>query len=112
MAVSYKKLWKLLIDKDMKKKDLCAAAGISHASMAKLGKNENITTDVLVKICTALQCDIGDIMELTKDVILRRDYMSINRDKPDLWKNDILQSVDLYNSGLWNLLPGHLEKHV
>lgn len=69
MAVSYKKLWKLLIDKDMKKKDLCAAAGISHASMAKLGKSENVTTDVLVKICTALQCDIGDIMELTKDVI-------------------------------------------
>ena len=68
MAVSYKKLWKLLIDRDMKKKDLCAAAGISHASMAKLGKNENVTTDVLVKICTALQCDIGDIMELTPDI--------------------------------------------
>lgn len=68
MAVSYKKLWKLLIDKDMKKKDLCTA-GISHASMAKLGKNENVTTDVLVKICTALQCDIGDIMELTKEII-------------------------------------------
>ena len=67
MAVSYKKLWKLLIDRDMKKKDLCAAAGISHASMAKLGKNENVTTDVLVKICTALQCDIGDIMELTQE---------------------------------------------
>ena len=65
MSVSYKKLWKMLIDRDMKKKDLCAAAGISHASMAKLGKNENVTTDVLVKICTALQCDIGDIMELT-----------------------------------------------
>ena len=47
----------------MRKKDLCAAAGISPASMAKLGKNENVTTDVLVKICTALQCDIGDIME-------------------------------------------------
>ena len=58
MSVSYKKLWKLLIDRDMKKKDLCAAAGISHASMAKLGKNEN------VKICAALQCDISDIMEL------------------------------------------------
>ena len=69
MAVSYKKLWKILIDRDMKKKDLCIAAGISHASMAKLGKNENVTTDVLVKICTALQCDIGDILELTKDVI-------------------------------------------
>lgn len=55
----------MLIDRDMKKKDLCVAAGISHASMAKLGKNENVTTDVLVKICTALQCDIGDIIELT-----------------------------------------------
>lgn len=67
MAVSYKKLWKILIDRDMKKKDLCAAAGISHASMAKLGKNENVTTDVLVKICTALQCDIGDIMEMIEN---------------------------------------------
>lgn len=67
MAVSYKKLWKLLIDRDMKKKDLCAAAGVSHASMAKLGKNENVTTDVLVKICTALNCDIGDIMELVPE---------------------------------------------
>ena len=65
--VSYKKLWKLLIDRDMKKKDLREATGISSASMAKLGKNENVTTDVLVKICTALNCDIGDIMELTPD---------------------------------------------
>lgn len=64
MAVSYKKLWKLLIDRDMKKKDLCQAAGISHASMAKLGKNENVTTDVLVKICTALNCDFSDIVEI------------------------------------------------
>lgn len=64
MAISYKKLWKLLIDRDMKKKDLCEAAGISHASVAKLGKNENVTTDVLVKICTALKCDISDIMEI------------------------------------------------
>ena len=57
MSVSYKKLWKLLIDKDMKKKDLCVAAGISHASMAKLGKNENVTTDVLVRyamLCNAI----------------------------------------------------------
>ena len=64
MAISYKKLWKLLIDRGMRKKDLCHAAGISHASMAKLGKNENITTDVLVKICTALDCDISDIVEI------------------------------------------------
>ncbi len=67
MSISYKKLWKILIDRDMKKKDLCAAAGISHASMAKLGKNENLTTDVLVKICSALNCDISDIMEIIKD---------------------------------------------
>lgn len=67
MAVSYKKLWKLLIDKDMKKKDLREAAGISTASIAKLGKNENVTTDVLVKICKALNCDIADIMEFVND---------------------------------------------
>ena len=67
MTISYKKLWKLLIDKDMKKKDLCVSAGISHASMAKLGKNENVTTDVLVKICNALDCDIGDIMEVVPE---------------------------------------------
>ena len=51
MNVSYKKLWKLLIDKDMKKKDLREAAGISTSSMAKLGKNENVNTEILVKIC-------------------------------------------------------------
>ena len=68
MAVSYNKLWKLLIDKNMKKKELGEAAGISNSLIAKLGKNENVTTDVLVKICTALQCDIGDIMELTPEV--------------------------------------------
>ena len=67
MAVSYKKLWKLLIDKDMKKKDLREAAGISTSSIAKLGKNENVTTDVLVKICKALNCDISDIMEIEQD---------------------------------------------
>ena len=72
MEVSYKKLWKLLIDKDMKKKDLCIAAGISHASMAKLGKNENVTTSVHVKICNALQCDIGDIMEMVLETAVER----------------------------------------
>ncbi|HCS74472.1 MAG TPA: XRE family transcriptional regulator [Clostridiales bacterium] len=67
MIFSYKKLWKLLIDRDMKKKDLCEKAGISHASMAKLGKSENITTDVLLRICDALHCDIGDIAEAVED---------------------------------------------
>ncbi len=67
MSVSYKKLWKLLIDREMKKKDLCDVAGVSHASVAKLGKNENVTTDVLLKICSALHCDIGEIMEIVED---------------------------------------------
>ena len=64
MYISYKKLWKLLIDKNLKKKDLCELAGISSASVAKMGKNENINTLILVKICRALDCDICDIMEI------------------------------------------------
>lgn len=64
MVISYKKLWKLLIDKDMKKKDLQRISGISSASITKLGKNENVNTIILQKICTALSCDIGDIMEM------------------------------------------------
>ncbi len=64
MAVSYNKLWKLLIDKNMKKKELGEAAGISNSLIAKLGKNENVTVDVLVRICSALDCQIDDIMEL------------------------------------------------
>lgn len=62
MEISYKKLWKLLIDRELRKKDLCSMAGISSASMAKLGKNENVNTDILVKICNALDCDISDIV--------------------------------------------------
>jgi putative transcriptional regulator len=64
MSISYKKLWKLLIDRDMKKKDLREASGISTASMAKLGKNENVNTEILIKVCKALNCDISDIMEI------------------------------------------------
>ncbi len=64
MRISYKKLWKLLIDKDMMKKDLAEKAGISSASIAKLGRNENVNTDILLKICTALECDVSDIMEV------------------------------------------------
>ena len=67
MAVSYNKLWKLLIDKNMKKKELGEAAGISNSLIAKLGKNENVTVDVLVRICTALDCRKEDIMELIPD---------------------------------------------
>ncbi|WP_040635258.1 helix-turn-helix domain-containing protein [Mitsuokella multacida] len=64
MEVSYKKLWKLLIDKDMKKKDLQAEAGISWSSVTKLSKGETVSMEVLIKVCKALNCDIGDIMEL------------------------------------------------
>lgn len=67
MHISYKKLWKLLIDRDLKKKDLCELAGISSASMAKLGKNENINTSIIVRICEALNCDTSDIMEIDVD---------------------------------------------
>lgn len=66
MTVSYKKLWKLLIDRDMKKKDLLAATGISQSSLSKIRRNENVNMDILVKVCTALNCDIGDIMEIVK----------------------------------------------
>jgi DNA-binding Xre family transcriptional regulator len=65
--ISYKKLWKLLIDKNMTKMDLRDAAGISAASIAKLGKGGNITTDVLLKICNALDCKLEDIMETVSD---------------------------------------------
>ena len=67
MSISYKKLWKLLIDKNMKKKDLQKAAGLSSASITKLGKNENVNTETLAKICNALQCDVCDIMEMVDD---------------------------------------------
>ena len=63
MAASYKKLWKLLIDKDMKKEDLRKAAGITTTAMAKLGRNETVHMDILLKICNALNCQPGDILE-------------------------------------------------
>ena len=64
MAVSYKRLWKLLIDKDMKKKDLQKLSGISSSSIAKLGRNETVTTELLEKICIALNCELSDIAEI------------------------------------------------
>ncbi len=67
MKVSYKKLWKLLIDRDLKKKDLCEISGVSSTSIAKMGRNENVNTDILVKICEALGCDISDIAEVVDD---------------------------------------------
>lgn len=67
MAVSYKKLWKLLIDKDIKKKDLSVKAGVSPATITKMGKGGHVTTEVLVKICTALECTMNDIVEIVPD---------------------------------------------
>lgn len=67
MAVCYNKLWKLLIDRNMKKKDLRLATGISTTALAKLGKNEHVSTEILTKICKALGCDLCDIVELVKE---------------------------------------------
>lgn len=66
MKTSYKKLWKLLIDKNLKKTDLKRLAHISSSSLAKLGKDENVSMSILQRICSALHCDIGDIMELNE----------------------------------------------
>ena len=67
MRISYNKLWKMLIDKNMKKSDLRETAGISSASLAKLGKGDNITTDVLLRICEVMDCRIEDILETVRD---------------------------------------------
>lgn len=66
-TISYNRLWKMLIDKNMKRQDLKEVSGISTASIAKLGKGDNITTAVLLKICNALDCDLSDIMELVEE---------------------------------------------
>ena len=73
MGLSYNKLWKLLIDKKMKKSDLRKKAGISSSSLAKLTKDENVTTEVLAKICKELKCDIADIMEFVPDPVEQKD---------------------------------------
>lgn len=67
MAVSYKRLWKLLIDKDMKKKDLEKAAGVSNYTITKLSKGENVSVNILARICGALNCTMDDIMEVIPD---------------------------------------------
>ena len=67
MRISYKKLWKLLIDKDMTRTELRLKAGISSVSLAKLGKDEGVTTNVLLKVCTVLNCNIGDIMDIVPE---------------------------------------------
>lgn len=68
MAVSYNKLWKLLIDRKMKKKDLVAMSGVSKSTIAKMGNDEHVSTEMLAKICKALNVDIGDIAEMIPGV--------------------------------------------
>lgn len=82
MEESYKKLWKVPIDKDMKKKDLQSAAGISWASVTKLFKGETVSMEVLMKICKTLECNIGDIMDLIpeeKKIISRGQLWRVQR---------------------------------
>ena len=67
MAASYKKLWKLLIDRDMRKEDLRLKAGITTTAMAKLGRNETVHMDILLKICKALNCALDDILEIVSE---------------------------------------------
>ena len=67
MAVSYKKLWKLLIDRDMKKKDLAEKANLSNYTINKMNRGDNVNTDTLVKICEALGCSFDDIMEIVSE---------------------------------------------
>lgn len=67
MSVSYKKIFKLMIDKDIKKKELKAMVSIGNSTMAKLGNNENVTIEVLAKICNAMDCTLDDIVEIIKD---------------------------------------------
>ena len=67
IVANFKKLWKMLIDKDMIKKDLRLQTGFSTTTMSKLSKDENVSMDVIEKICTVLNCDVGDIMEFVPD---------------------------------------------
>ena len=69
MSVCYNKLWKLLIDKKMNKTDLRIAAGITTTALAKLGRDENVNTEILAKICTVLECGVDDVMEFIPDDI-------------------------------------------
>ncbi len=74
MIFSYKKLWKLLIDRNIKRRELCGLAGISSATLAKMSKGESVTTDSLLKICIALHCDVSDIMEISEEPLTERGH--------------------------------------
>jgi len=82
MAITYKKLYKMLIDRDMMKKDLAAGCGLSVATMAKLGKGRNVNTDVLVRVCNFLRCDISDICEVVLDEEPATNTQDENKEAP------------------------------
>lgn len=67
MAISYNRLWKLLIDRKMKKKDLVETAGVSWSTIVKMGRDEHVSTEILVKICAALECDVDEVMEIVPE---------------------------------------------
>lgn len=77
MGANYKRLWHLLIDRGMKKRELCELAGISTSSLAKLGKGENVNTEILIKICRALDCGIENIMEIVPNETTANDGRNI-----------------------------------
>lgn len=83
MEVSYKKLWKILIDRDMKKKDLQAAAGISWTTVTKLSKGEPVSMEVLMKICKLFNCNIGDIVDLVHAPDDSRDMITLDENALD-----------------------------
>lgn len=91
MEVNYKKLWKVLIDKDMKKQDLQSSAKISAVTIAKLGRNENVTTAILAKICTALNCNVGDIMDISNE-----EGQSGSKTEDTPHNNRIVRFIDLF----------------
>lgn len=66
MVISYNRLWKLLIDRKMKKKDLVETAGVSWSTIVKMGRDEHVSTDILVKICAALECELDEVMEIVR----------------------------------------------
>lgn len=78
MGISYNRLWKRLIDRGMNKTDLRVAAGISTNSLAKLGKNEPVSMETMTKICTALKCDLGDIVEIIEEEKVEENALSGN----------------------------------
>lgn len=81
MSVSYKRLWKLLIDHDMQKKDLREKANLTTNVIAKMGKDQNVSTEVLSKICTVLDCELDDIIEIIPDKNNETDINTIQTDR-------------------------------